>query len=133
MLPNFQTDLMMATGVLLYIRGTLGLLTAAILKNLALHVIRHLMCQIVKTAEEADAAYEFITNIANNLKPKLVLLLRALSVWEYLGNRKRRKSIYFLPTKFAKTNMALFYKAWNGGKTKWEGFTYFKGFKRKQL
>ncbi|KAL2750260.1 hypothetical protein V1477_001503 [Vespula maculifrons] len=27
--------------------------------------------QIVKTLEEADA-YEFITNVANNLKPKLV-------------------------------------------------------------
>ncbi|KAF7380388.1 hypothetical protein HZH68_016253 [Vespula germanica] len=39
--------------------------------NFALHVIRHLMCQMVKTAEEADAAYEFITNLANNLKPKL--------------------------------------------------------------
>ncbi|KAL2750402.1 LOW QUALITY PROTEIN: hypothetical protein V1477_001387 [Vespula maculifrons] len=27
---------------------------------------------MVKTAEEADAACEFITNLANNLKPKLV-------------------------------------------------------------
>ncbi|KAL2750389.1 hypothetical protein V1477_001374 [Vespula maculifrons] len=40
--------------------------------NCALLVIRHLMCQMVKTAEEADAACEFITNLANNLKPKLV-------------------------------------------------------------
>nr|KAF7390437.1 hypothetical protein H0235_017599 [Vespula pensylvanica] len=28
--------------------------------------------QIVKTLEEADAAYKFITNVANNRKPKLV-------------------------------------------------------------
>ncbi|KAF7380382.1 hypothetical protein HZH68_016247 [Vespula germanica] len=62
----------MATEVLLLMRGTLGLLTAAILKNRALHVIHHLLCQIVKRAEEADAGYEFITNLANNLKPKLV-------------------------------------------------------------
>ncbi|KAL2746091.1 hypothetical protein V1477_005770 [Vespula maculifrons] len=41
-------------------------------ENCALLVIRHLMCQMVKTAEEADAACEFITNLANNLKPKLV-------------------------------------------------------------
>ncbi|KAL2750242.1 hypothetical protein V1477_001529 [Vespula maculifrons] len=41
-------------------------------ENFTLHVIRHLMCQIVKRAEDADAAYEFITNLANNLKPKLV-------------------------------------------------------------
>ncbi|KAL2746077.1 hypothetical protein V1477_005734 [Vespula maculifrons] len=41
-------------------------------ENCALLVIRHLMYQMVKTAEEADAACEFITNLANNLKPKLV-------------------------------------------------------------
>ncbi|KAL2750300.1 hypothetical protein V1477_001472 [Vespula maculifrons] len=41
-------------------------------ENFALLVIRHLMCQMVKTAEEADAAYEFITNLADNLKLKLV-------------------------------------------------------------
>ncbi|KAL2750391.1 hypothetical protein V1477_001376 [Vespula maculifrons] len=30
--------------------------------------IRHLMCQIVKSAEEADAAHEFITNLPNDTK-----------------------------------------------------------------
>ncbi|KAL2750364.1 hypothetical protein V1477_001349 [Vespula maculifrons] len=38
----------------------------AILKNFALLNIRHLMCQIVKSAEEADAAHEFITNLPND-------------------------------------------------------------------
>ncbi|KAL2746081.1 hypothetical protein V1477_005738 [Vespula maculifrons] len=40
----------------------------AILKNFALLNIRHLMCQIVKSAEEADAAHEFITNLPNDRK-----------------------------------------------------------------
>ncbi|KAF7380363.1 hypothetical protein HZH68_016228 [Vespula germanica] len=49
----------MATGVLLLMRGILGLLTVAILK-------------MVKAVEEADAAHEFITNLANDVKSKLV-------------------------------------------------------------
>nr|KAF7390448.1 hypothetical protein H0235_017610 [Vespula pensylvanica] len=52
--------------------GILSLLTLAILKNFALHVIHHLICQIVKTAEEADAAHEFITNLPSDKKTKLV-------------------------------------------------------------
>ncbi|KAF7379415.1 hypothetical protein HZH66_014786 [Vespula vulgaris] len=59
MLLNFYKDFMTTTGVLLLMRGTLGLLTAAILK-------------IVKATEEADAAHEFITNLANDVKPNLV-------------------------------------------------------------
>ncbi|KAF7380366.1 hypothetical protein HZH68_016231 [Vespula germanica] len=64
----------MATEVLLLMRGTLVLLTVAIPKNLALHVTRHLMCQIVKAAGEGDAAHEFITNLANDGKPKLCIV-----------------------------------------------------------
>ncbi|KAL2746050.1 hypothetical protein V1477_005707 [Vespula maculifrons] len=35
--------------------------------------------------------------------------------------------------KFRKTNMALFYKVWNGGTRKWEGLIVFKGSKRERL
>ncbi|KAL2750232.1 LOW QUALITY PROTEIN: hypothetical protein V1477_001519 [Vespula maculifrons] len=41
-------------------------------QNFTSHVICHLMCQIVKAAEEADATHEFITNLANDVKPNLV-------------------------------------------------------------
>ncbi|KAL2746102.1 hypothetical protein V1477_005759 [Vespula maculifrons] len=83
-LLNFHTDFMMTTRVFLLMRGTLGLLTVAILnivlvkmlhereENFALHVIRNLMCQIIKAEEEADAAHEFITNLPNDLVGKLV-------------------------------------------------------------
>ncbi|KAL2750318.1 mitochondrial potassium channel ATP-binding subunit-like isoform X2 [Vespula maculifrons] len=42
------------------------------ISNFALHVIRNLMCQIIKAEEEADAAHEFITNLPNDLVGKLV-------------------------------------------------------------
>nr|KAF7378532.1 hypothetical protein H0235_018491 [Vespula pensylvanica] len=41
-------------------------------KNCALHVIRHLMCQIVKGTEIPDAAHEFIKKLPNDLEPKFV-------------------------------------------------------------
>ncbi|KAF7380378.1 hypothetical protein HZH68_016243 [Vespula germanica] len=56
---RLSNDFMMATEVLLFMRRTLGLLTVAIPK-------------IVKATEEADAAHEFITYVANDVKPKLV-------------------------------------------------------------
>ncbi|KAF7380370.1 hypothetical protein HZH68_016235 [Vespula germanica] len=69
---RLSSDLIMAKELLLLMRGTLVLLTVAIPKNFELHVTCHLMCQIVKAAEEADDAHEFITNLANDGKPKLV-------------------------------------------------------------
>ncbi|KAL2750307.1 hypothetical protein V1477_001465 [Vespula maculifrons] len=36
-------------------------------ENFALHVIRNLMCQIIKAEEEVDAAHVFITNLPNDL------------------------------------------------------------------
>ncbi|KAF7380390.1 hypothetical protein HZH68_016255 [Vespula germanica] len=59
----------MATRIFLLMNGILSL---AILKNFALHVIRHLICQIVKTAEEGDAAHELITNLLSDKKTKLM-------------------------------------------------------------
>ncbi|KAL2750321.1 LOW QUALITY PROTEIN: hypothetical protein V1477_001452, partial [Vespula maculifrons] len=40
--------------------------------------------------------------------------------------RKKKKIHTCLTTKFRKTNMAMFYKAWNKGTRKWEGFIFFK-------
>ncbi|KAL2719999.1 LOW QUALITY PROTEIN: hypothetical protein V1477_021146 [Vespula maculifrons] len=40
--------------------------------DFASRIVRHLMYQIVKSAEEADAAHEFITNLPNDMKLKLV-------------------------------------------------------------
>ncbi|KAF7379413.1 hypothetical protein HZH66_014784 [Vespula vulgaris] len=39
--------------------------------NFALHIVCHLMYQIVKAAVEADASHEFITNLPSEMKSKL--------------------------------------------------------------
>ncbi|KAL2750413.1 hypothetical protein V1477_001398 [Vespula maculifrons] len=63
---------MIATRIFLLMSWTLSLLTLAVIYNFALHVIRHLMCQIVKGAEGADAAHEFIKKLVNDMEPKLM-------------------------------------------------------------
>ncbi|KAL2750376.1 hypothetical protein V1477_001361 [Vespula maculifrons] len=65
-------DFMIATRIFLLMSWTLSLLTLAVIYNFALHVIRHLMCQIVKGAEVADAAHEFIKKLVNDMEPKLM-------------------------------------------------------------
>ncbi|KAL2750330.1 hypothetical protein V1477_001461 [Vespula maculifrons] len=115
-LLNIYRDFIMATRVF-----------PSMSENFALLVIRHLMCQMVKTAEEADAACEFITNLANNLKPKLIALDRVIrrAVQDAdriltqegtslaIVHRKKKKKHLCLTTKLGKTSMALFYEAWN--------------------
>nr|KAF7390432.1 hypothetical protein H0235_017594 [Vespula pensylvanica] len=76
-LLNFHTDFMMATEVLLFMRWTLGFLTVAIPK-------------IVKAAEEADAAHEFITNLANDVKPKLQQSTSILNFNKRVNRKSRR-------------------------------------------
>ncbi|KAL2719871.1 hypothetical protein V1477_021168 [Vespula maculifrons] len=62
----------MATRVFLSISGTLDLLTTAILKNFALHILCYVMYHIVKPAKKAGSAQEFITNLPSDMKRKLV-------------------------------------------------------------
>ncbi|KAL2746088.1 hypothetical protein V1477_005745 [Vespula maculifrons] len=71
-LLNFYADFTIATRIFLLMSWTLRLLTLAVIYNFALHVIRHLMCQIVKGAEVADAAHEFIKKLVNDMEPKLM-------------------------------------------------------------
>ncbi|KAL2746095.1 hypothetical protein V1477_005752 [Vespula maculifrons] len=59
-----KEDFMMAARV--FFIDEWDIRSLAVLKNFALLNIRHLMCQIVKSAEEADAAHEFITNLPND-------------------------------------------------------------------
>ncbi|KAF7380348.1 hypothetical protein HZH68_016213 [Vespula germanica] len=105
-------------------------------ENFALHVIRHLMCQMVKTAEEPDAAYEFITNLANNLKPKLycVLFRRHYVIEINQKEEEEDKTFIMAMTRILEEiYMMLFYKAlfkWLNGET---DYTSPKGLKRGQL
>ncbi|KAL2750302.1 hypothetical protein V1477_001474 [Vespula maculifrons] len=65
-------DSMIATRIYVLMSWTLRLLTLAVINNFALHVIRHLMSQIVKGAEVADADHEFIKKLANDMETKLM-------------------------------------------------------------
>nr|KAF7390421.1 hypothetical protein H0235_017583 [Vespula pensylvanica] len=84
---------MMSTRVFLLISGTLNLLTLAILKNFALHIVRYLLYQIVKTAEEAGAAHEFITNLPRDMKPKTLDCENSRVVQEAVGKSNKRMNI----------------------------------------
>ncbi|KAF7380383.1 hypothetical protein HZH68_016248 [Vespula germanica] len=91
---EFPNRNLVATEVLLLMRGTLVLLTVTIPKNLALHVTRHLICQILKAAQEADAAHEFITNLANDGKPKQLNYRANLQLSTLSEDRKTNEKIF---------------------------------------
>ncbi|KAL2746110.1 hypothetical protein V1477_005767 [Vespula maculifrons] len=152
---SYMDNFMIATRIFLLMSWTLSLLTLAVIYNFALHVIRHLMCQIVKGAEVADAAHEFIKKLVNDMEPKLmreaqnyptyrskhvatdrILTKEGTSlaiVHVCIMKRKKKKKRLCLTTKFGKTIRALVYKASEGSTRKWERFTSSKGSKRKRL
>nr|KAF7390428.1 hypothetical protein H0235_017590 [Vespula pensylvanica] len=91
------------------------------------------MYQIVYATEEADDAHEFITNLPSDMKPKLNalkssdgdVLQRDVAIEQSFGgddalncSSNLKKGQKEMTTKFGKTHVALFYKAWKGGTRK---------------